>query len=862
MMNTISTNINLRCRGDLLVRWGAVSVGSVVLSLTYLLYWVQVFHPLQTFLIAFLYIFPLMGLAHVGLSRWMVTFTTLSPARARLYNAVSHILFLPLLIPCLSGQFSRGITLSSITGYLILNLLLLPILKRDPDKIRRKQGIFRDVGCCLLLVLLVFMSYYKHLRLDFYRLHGDVSHIGYYVNLFLGRNITQGIFPLWNPYHAFGVPSYADPTGQYFFPLYLLAGIFSANYGFYHFIFLAYIFPISAGAIGFFCLVRGVLRYRWIAFITAVGYGFSGFAVYNTQPTIVYALCWLPYLVLFGVKAFLGKRNTTGYVIATGIVYALASVTTYPILWFAEGLHLLLLALIIFLIRRRQCSFCKSAGRVVSIFMIALFLAAPHLIAVKEMLPHTGRDKEISYTRAVGQNALSPRSFMTLFLPGTALLHNKSFFDGKGGGNEKFLDMQNFNAQDLTQRSVYITIPLLIFCLIALARWRRYRGLPLLLGGIAFFYLFASLGGFSFLYEWFFYLIPVYARTRHAAMNRLFFVFYLLLLSAFGLRFTFRNLSDHFLDRTVPRIIGVFLLLFSGYALYLLAAVLPFFEEDLTLYSRLFHDTFFAMLFLGATVILIVNRRSLRYRNIIIAGLAICVIFDALNYTHFRDLFYTKRTSGRYERSLNVFRKDYSAIPNSRKRVKDRTDSDWVHDLHFTSGVFQRASFPGSSRPIRKHPEEYEPYTSRLFFLYTEVEKVPLAETLSRMKKAGGDVVYLSPEDSIPDWFAPAADARAGGLKIIWYAPNKAVVTAKSSQGALLEMADLYYPGWKAFVDGAEVPIYRVNYCFKGVFLPPGSHVVRFVFEPPTLLPSLWLSAFAFLGIIGFYIYRRERFPR
>ena len=861
-MNTILTNINSEYRGTPIICWGTVMGGSVILSWSYLIYWLQVIHPLQTFLIALLYIFPLLGLAHVGLSHWIATCSTLSLARARLYNIISHILFLPLLVTCLSNQFSKGISLVCIAGYLVLNVLIIPILRLDPEKIRQKKDIFKDIGCCLILILLVFVAYYKYLKLEYYFLHGDPSHIGYYVNLFLGRNITQGIFPLWNPYHAFGVPSYADPTGQYFFPLYLLTGIFSANYGFYHFIFLSYIFPISVGGIGFFCLVRWFFRYRWIAFITAVGYTFSGFAVYSTQPTIIYALCWLPFIILFGLKAFLSRTNTTGYVIACGVVCALAFVTTYPILWFAEGLHLVLLALIVSLIHRRQCLFFKTAAKVVLIFMIALCLGAPYFIAVKGMLPHTHRNKDLPYARAVGQNALSARSFITLWFPGTALLHNKSFFAGKGGGNESILDMKNFNAQGLPQRSVYITIPLLIFSLIALAQWRRYRGLPLLLGGIAFFYLFTSFGGFSFLYEWFYYLIPVFSRTRHAAMNRLFFIFYLLLLSAFGLRFTFRSLPDRFLDRTVPRVIGVLLLLFFGYSLYLLATIMPFFEEDLTLYSYLFHDTFFIMLFLGATFIFISNRCSIRHRNAIIAGLAVIVIFDAFNYTHFRNLFYTKRNIVRYERSLDAFRKDYSAISNSRKRVKNRFDANWVHDFHFTSGVFQRATFPTLSQPIRLHPEKYEPYTSRLFSLYTKIKKEPLSETLRYMKEGRGDTAYLSPEHLIPEWFFPPADARAGELDILWYAPNEARVKVETEHVALLEMADLYFPGWKGYIDGEETPIYRVNYCFKGVFLHPGHHEVSFVFEPPSLLLGLWLSAFTFFGITGFYLYRRKRLSR
>ena len=39
---------------------------------------------------------------------------------------------------------------------------------------------------------------------------------------------------------------------------------------------------------------------------------------------------------------------------------------------------------------------------------------------------------------------------------------------------------------------------------------------------------------------------------------------------------------------------------------------------------------------------------------------------------------------------------------------------------------------------------------------------------------------------------------------------------------ALLVLGDVYYPGWKASVDGDEVPIERVDYLLRGVRIGPG----------------------------------------
>jgi hypothetical protein len=60
-------------------------------------------------------------------------------------------------------------------------------------------------------------------------------------------------------------------------------------------------------------------------------------------------------------------------------------------------------------------------------------------------------------------------------------------------------------------------------------------------------------------------------------------------------------------------------------------------------------------------------------------------------------------------------------------------------------------------------------------------------------------------------------------------------VRARAANGGFLVLADPYYPGWRAFVDGVEVDIVRANYLFRAVPLPPGEHEVGFVYDPSSL---------------------------
>jgi len=64
----------------------------------------------------------------------------------------------------------------------------------------------------------------------------------------------------------------------------------------------------------------------------------------------------------------------------------------------------------------------------------------------------------------------------------------------------------------------------------------------------------------------------------------------------------------------------------------------------------------------------------------------------------------------------------------------------------------------------------------------------------------------------------------------------------------VLVLADTWYPGWRATVDGADAPILRANHAFRGVALGKGAHEVRFIFRPASFMFGAWLSVLAAAG--------------
>ncbi|MDY6863949.1 MAG: YfhO family protein [Thermodesulfobacteriota bacterium] len=88
-------------------------------------------------------------------------------------------------------------------------------------------------------------------------------------------------------------------------------------------------------------------------------------------------------------------------------------------------------------------------------------------------------------------------------------------------------------------------------------------------------------------------------------------------------------------------------------------------------------------------------------------------------------------------------------------------------------------------------------------------------------------------------------------VKILEYRNNSILLRVSLPEAKFLFLSELYYPGWKAYVDGKEKKIYRANYAFRAVFLNPGIHQIEFIYRPWTFRLGMTTSAASIIGLIG-----------
>jgi uncharacterized membrane protein YfhO len=100
-------------------------------------------------------------------------------------------------------------------------------------------------------------------------------------------------------------------------------------------------------------------------------------------------------------------------------------------------------------------------------------------------------------------------------------------------------------------------------------------------------------------------------------------------------------------------------------------------------------------------------------------------------------------------------------------------------------------------------------------------------------------------------------DNYKGDAKILKYSLNNVEIETSGNGPRCLVLADNYYPGWKAFVDGSRKDILKVNYNLRGVIIPPGKHTVQFSFDPLSFRIGAAISLFTVL--ISIVLFSRKR---
>ena len=147
----------------------------------------------------------------------------------------------------------------------------------------------------------------------------------------------------------------------------------------------------------------------------------------------------------------------------------------------------------------------------------------------------------------------------------------------------------------------------------------------------------------------------------------------------------------------------------------------------------------------------------------------------------------------------------------------------------------------------------------RAFFVpHVEIVSDP-DQLLGRLADGTDDLRRVAFVEGVPPsgFVGAAGDAAGAQVEFVTNDPEHVVLKVHAPAHGFVQLADQYFPGWTATVNGAAAEIMRANYLFRLVEVPVGDSVVEFRYRPRSLLLGASISALSVVGLIVALTYSR-----
>lgn len=91
-------------------------------------------------------------------------------------------------------------------------------------------------------------------------------------------------------------------------------------------------------------------------------------------------------------------------------------------------------------------------------------------------------------------------------------------------------------------------------------------------------------------------------------------------------------------------------------------------------------------------------------------------------------------------------------------------------------------------------------------------------------------------------------------IQLIQYEPNHLVYTVSTPTEALALFSEIYYPQWRATLNGEPIEIGRANYVLRAIALPAGKHTLEMTFDPTSIKYTEAVAYGAIILLLGGFV--------
>lgn len=787
-----------------------------------------------------------------------------------------------------------------------------PVTKQFMDKVGSiSRSWIGDALVGAVLAGLPFLYFWRFItpnladRATFAR--GDFLGQYYPLRLFVAEQLGLGRLPLWDPYLYGGQPALGDIQSGAAYPPNLIA---SWILGGQHFtvtsLEVQVILHFSLAALFTFLFVRRLTGSRFAAVVASLAYTYSGYMTSFPvrQLTMLGVGVWLPLILLFldmGLSRLIassdtrqahGLRSWLGPMIGAGIVFGISILGGHPqtSLYVAYACVAYALFRLWPLLSRRSpptrhswLQRVSAAARlllpVALVLLIGVGLAAVQLLPTMEFIRLSTR-AELNY--AAVSWGLPIYELVSLLYPGYQ------------GNSPQYLG---------------ILTMILAGAGLFLARQRKDR---VFWGGLGLVTLLLSLGGNTFLYSFFYNLMPGFGQVRDQERVVFLFAFSMAVLAGYGAQVVTGSSHDkrsedpqlaslnqglNLLRRGVARL-SVALLILTALFLYGWTLGKQAGAGDIFIGTLRHHV--FSLLLLGGVIVWLAVRPANNIHRLLWQAAAIGLIVLNLFTITWEFHIHALPQEGYFpETSTVAFLREQARLQPEPFRIssagllpggssagavyglRDITGNSPLHLAGFEEfgaqmGEWRRWQLlnvryvldtraldgPGLRRVHEegdlKTYEVTDPFPQA--WIVHDVRAVDQdGEAIKQLNTDGFDLrraAVVDRDAGLP--FQASEGARVTSLES---QPNRIAFQAELPTAGLLVLSEVYYPGWEAKVDGQPVPLLRTDVILRGVTLPAGSHRVELTYAPSSLKWGAVISSLTVLGcIVGLaWVARKDR---
>lgn len=689
------------------------------------------------------------------------------------------------------------------------------------------------------------------------------------------QTLRAGELPLWNPMLGMGAPLLANYQSALFYPptwmYFLLASVGGLPLMAWGMAVIVAVHLAWAGW-GMVKLTKSLGLSELAQTVAGLAFSLSGYLVARAHfLSINAAIAWLPWILLAAVELAEAEKKRRP-MLKLALFFALQWLAGHAqISWYTL---LLASAWMTFWAwrRGRGAELSRSAARFVAAGLFAFGLAAAQLIPTAEYFLQSQRAAELGRQAALTYS-FWPWRLLTLFAPN--LFGNPANGDYWGYGN-------------FWEDAIYVgLLSVFLGFVVLLKKQNKDRPLVSFLASVAIVSLLLALGKNLAIFPWLFDHIPTFNLFQAPSRFSIWAVFAFALLASLGVEHWHR-----------PQGRGLYWarLAVAGALAIILGAVIAAWATSRGLLN--ISSTFIgASISSGAVMLGIVllnltapkqNRpANARWVWLVALLLSADLLYAGWGLNPGVSLDFYRQESGDHIGLRNQIGSGRLYIGQTDEQNLKFETLFRFDDFHYGNPSLIRATLIPNVSVLENitTANNFDPLLPR--FYQEWVEQLTLADAGDRQQMLSQMnvtvVEYLVSNESPSVTFEPLPSlsrvrwvctekvgdigkilsvitepcAQNANVDVMGSFANRVDILVESTEEGWLLLADTWYPGWRALVDGEQSAIYLADGIFRAVQITAGRHEVEFLYQPKFFYTGLVLSFFAWSLFV--YLWSRPK---